>query len=247
MVEPVAKIRPYSPSHDEKQVRFVIAKAAMEGLASANMKTISHPMSISLWVLLASLLIQFMGWWPKQGDSILAYISLILPFGSAAVPIILFSDWNNRWYFDDLSRRVLRGPDMVQLEEYYSNHPISGLWILEFAGQLIGVVALDASSFDKTSSDVAVLRHIYVDEPYRTTNIQKDLIEYAVQKALTPERSNVKRVITSSSPLREYVEKALDEVRFRYDGVSDTVGLLKWKVSHRVLTRDEWERRQSSL
>ncbi|KAJ3824607.1 hypothetical protein F5880DRAFT_1558379 [Lentinula raphanica] len=199
-------------------------------------------MSISLWVLLASLLIQFMGWWPKQGDSILAYISLILPFGSAAVPIIR----NNRWYFDDLSRRVLRGPDMVQLEEYYSNHPISGLWILEFAGQLIGVVALDASSFDKTSSDVAVLRHIYVDEPYRTTNIQKDLIEYAVQKALTPERSNVKRVITSSSPLREYVEKALDEVGFRYDGVSDTVGLLKWKVSNRVLTRDEWERRQSS-
>ncbi|KAJ3719875.1 hypothetical protein C8R42DRAFT_672025 [Lentinula raphanica] len=235
MVEPVAKICPYSPSHDEKQVRFVIAKAAMEGLASANMKTISHPMSISLWVLLASLLIH-----------ILAYISLILPFGSAAVPIILFSDWNNRWYFDDLSRRVLRGSDMVQLEEYYSNHPISGLWILEFAGQLIGVVALDASSSDKTSSDVAVLRHIYVDEPYRTTIIQKDLIEYAVQKAFTPEHSNVKRVITSSSPLREYVEKALDEVGFRYDGVSDTVGLLKWKVSKRVLTRDEWERRQSS-
>ncbi|KAJ3985655.1 hypothetical protein F5890DRAFT_1508703 [Lentinula detonsa] len=247
MVEPVAKIRSYR-IEDEKQVRFVIAKAAMEGLASANKKTILNPLSLSLWVLLTGLLIQFMGWWPKSGDGILAYISLMLPFGSAAVPVILFSDWNNRWYFDDLSQHVLRGPDMINLQEYYSKSPASGLWILEFAGRLVGIIALDASPFDKINSnqkvhDTAILRHIYVDEQYRPTGIQKDLINYALQNAFTTSNSAVTQVKASSSPLRDYVRKALDETGFKYEGVSENIGLFRWKMSNRVLTKDEWKKK----
>ncbi|KAJ4486207.1 hypothetical protein J3R30DRAFT_3445263 [Lentinula aciculospora] len=246
MDEPIARIRPYKVE-DEKQVRFAIAKAAMEGLASANTKTILHPVSLSLWALLAGLLIQYMGWWPKPGAGFLAYIGLILPLGSAAVPIILFSDWNNRWYFDDLSRRVLRGPDMVDLQEYYSRSPASGLWILEFSNRLVGLMSIDASpsNTEENHSDTAIIRHIYVDEPYRTTGIQQDLIDYAVQSAFTS-NSSITKVKATSSRLREYVDQALDEAGFKYEGVLETVGMLRWQVRNRILTRDEWNKRQNS-
>ncbi|KIK71056.1 hypothetical protein GYMLUDRAFT_312766 [Collybiopsis luxurians FD-317 M1] len=255
MVEPVARIRPYK-AEDQKEVRFLIGKAAMEGLATANINTILNPITFSLWILLAGLFIQYMNWWPKPHDGLLAYISLMLPLGSTAVPIILFSDWNNRQYFDQLSDRVLRGPDMVRLGDYYSKSSASGIWILEYAGRIVGLIAADASlnsdvdtissttkiNIKRGTSKTAVIRHIYVDEPYRSTGVQDDLIEFALQ-SLFSSNSSVLSVKTTSSPLRAYVEKALNEAGFKFEGISETAGLLKWKVSKRVMTRDEWMKR----
>ncbi|KAF5390222.1 hypothetical protein D9757_002880 [Collybiopsis confluens] len=244
MVEPEARIRPFK-AKDEKEVRFLIGKTAMEGLASANIKTILNPVSVSVWILLASLFIQYMQWWPNANSGVMGYLSLILPFGSAAVPIILFSDWNNRQYFDQFSDRVLREPDMLEFGNYYSKSPASGLWILEFDNRIVGLIAVDASvnsaakNKKRKTSDTAVIRHVYVDEPYRAIGIQKDLIDFALQKVFTAD-TVVQSIKTTSSPLRAYVEKALTEAGFRFEGVAEKAGLLKWKVSKRVLTRDGW-------
>ncbi|KAE9411066.1 hypothetical protein BT96DRAFT_846896 [Gymnopus androsaceus JB14] len=260
-MEPVAKIRSYE-SKDDKEIRFLIAKSAMEGLASANIKTIFNGVSIAIWLLSSYFMIQLMDWWPKPHEGAWTWLSLILPLGCSAVPIVVFSEWNNRPHFEALSQRILHGPDMFGLLDYYAKSPASGLWILEFSGRLIGFVAIDASpdseivqlqaapKANKTktkrkTAETAVIRHIYVDEQFRPTNIQKDLIEFALQKTFTAD-STVVRVKATSTPLRDYAEKALIGLGFKFEGVSETLGLLRWKVNIRVLTREDWKNRQSS-
>jgi len=257
MVEPAARIRLFEPK-DDKEVRFLIAKSAMEGLATANIKTIFHPVFVSLWAILAYFFITIMHWWPQPHESAWAWLSLMLPLGCTAVPIIIFSEWNNRPHFEALSQRILHGPDMFGLKDYYSRSPASGLWILEYGSRIVGFVAIDASpdseivelqaapkkaQIKRKTAQNAVLRHIYVDEQYRPTNIQKDLLGHALKSSFTA-NSSPARIRATSTPLRNFAEKALTELGFKFESVSETLGLLKWKVNNRVLTKEEWKKRQ---
>ncbi|KAF9069079.1 hypothetical protein BDP27DRAFT_1421278 [Rhodocollybia butyracea] len=248
-----ALIRSYK-AEDDKEVRFIMAKGAMEGLAPANMQSIFHPLSLALWGLLSSIWIQYMGWWPSLDEDVyqlaLALISLMLPLGTTAVPNILFSDWINRPYFDDQTQAALHAPDMASnLETYYSRSRASGIWILELGGRTIGLIAIDASpdaevarledvpkGTKRKASHTAVIRHFYVDEQYRPTGIQKDLLDHALKTTFSAD-SSLARVKATSSPLREYTAKALTEAGFKFEAVAATIGLLRWKVNTLVLTK----------
>lgn len=111
MVEPVARIRAFEAS-DDKQVRFVIGKANLESLAIANRRGVSaislnhqflsfdccnlasvHPLTISLWVALSCIFVQFMQWWPDSEYGFWGYLSPLPAFGSMAIPIMFLIDW----------------------------------------------------------------------------------------------------------------------------------------------------------
>ncbi|KAF5374978.1 hypothetical protein D9758_000232 [Tetrapyrgos nigripes] len=245
----VAQIRPYEP-RDAKDVIFAVGKANMQLLAVANMKAISHPLTLVLWIAMSSIFVEYMHWWPQGGYGFLGYLSPLPAFASLAVPILAICDWINRPYFEDLSQEVLRKPDLQNIPENYKKSPSSGFWLLDFGDKFVGLIAVDASPEEaspaprkksKTSqtSDTAIIRHFYVEEPYRAADIQKDLLQYAVRHVFdsSPTVQNIE-VITSS--LTRYAQKSLHELGFRVKEETKRVGIFGWKLERRVLERVNW-------
>jgi GNAT superfamily N-acetyltransferase len=164
---------------------------------------------------------------------------------------------NNRPYFDEITVHALRQPDVIDISAYYSRHPSSGFWILEFNEKLIGIIALDAapqvdpdepSSKKKKSllsSPTAVIRHFYVEEPYRKSNIQTDLLTHAVEHAFRSGPS-LERIEASETPLARYIQKSLRSLGFQLKEHTKTVGIYGWKLGRAVLERSEWENREEA-
>jgi len=244
MPEPLeAHIRPYV-TQDNKLVRFMIGKANFGVLGVANSRVYTNPIIIAIWFALSSILVQYMKWWPKPESG---YFDLLRPlpaFASMAVPMMFLIDWINRPFFEDQAQEVLRSPDLRNISAYYSSNPGSGFWLLEYGDKFVGLIAIDASNKpDKSTSEfkgkTATIRHFYVDETYRTTNVQEDLLQHAVKHAFSdPE---VQRIEAFDSPLVPYLRACLRNTGFQFDHYTKKVGLLRWSLGVRYLNRDEWK------
>ena len=160
----------------------------------------------------------------------------------------------NRPFFEEATQELLKRPDMRDIPVHYSRSPASGFWVLEFGNKFIGIIAIDASpessrkyksgKNDKgkeITSPVAILRHLYVDEPYRAIGMQKDLIDHAVSHTFTSSTA-VQSIEAADSPLIGYVRVGLKEAGFELQKNTKTVGLLGWKLGERVLERATWEK-----
>ncbi|KAH9946663.1 hypothetical protein B0H21DRAFT_693303 [Amylocystis lapponica] len=264
MVQPIASIRPYELK-DLKMMRFIIGKAQMEPLAVANRKFYAHPWVLAVWVALSCIFVQLMNWWPKpEVLGFLSYLSPLPAFASVAVPLMFISDWLNRSEFEDRTQDVLRRTDLVDPKAYYSRSPSSGCWILEYDGNFVGLIAVDASldsmsdatvatnapspsktksgkSHDKKgTSSIAKIRHFYVEEAYRRVAFQKDLLRHAVTHAFVSDQT-VQSLLADESPLAHYIGQALQEQGFRLQRRTERVGVLKWQNSSRILERKWWK------
>lgn len=167
----------------------------------------------------------------------------------------------NRPYFEQAVQNALRGRDMYDILAYYSRSPSSGLWILDYDEKFLGLIALDASldsvqcttpqkSSDygraqKGTAQTAIIRHFYIDEVYRSSGIQGDLLRHAVQTAFDSD-DHVLRIRAFDSPLNTYIRSCLQEAGFAIERPVDTVGLFKWKINMRILERDVWNSRDSA-
>jgi GNAT superfamily N-acetyltransferase len=132
------------------------------------------------------------------------------------------------------------------------------MWILEYDGLFVGLIGLDAappsnastktpntrnrSRIASVTAERAEIRHFYVEEPYRKTNVQDDLLQHALTQAF--ENGNVKTVGAVASGLQSYISKSLVRAGFKYEDVVKKVGTLGWKIENMVLAREDWERRQ---
>lgn len=169
----------------------------------------------------------------------------------------------NRPYFDDRMQAILRGTDLVDIENYYFNRsPASGLWLLEYANKFVGFIAIDASSdalFEETiqsavqagktlknkgkgketTQEVASIRHFFVQEEYRPTSIQDDLLEFALKHVFTA-GTDVKSVRATDSALTPWLAEALRKQGFVMDSVVGHTGMLKWPIRSRILTKKHW-------
>ncbi|KAJ3552059.1 hypothetical protein NM688_g4356 [Phlebia brevispora] len=203
MAAPVAKIRPFVKDEDNKVVLFALGKAHMEGLAAANRKGTLHHLK------------------PSQ--------------------LTLTRVGYNRPSFEERTQQVLHGLDLVDLENYYLHRsPASGLWILELGSKFVGVIAIDASldslseettisiakagkpktktnKSKEATSDVASIRHFYVQEEYRKVFIQDDLLEYALEQTFS--HRAVKSVRATESAVTPWVGQALRKQGFEIDEV----------------------------
>ncbi|KAJ7487658.1 hypothetical protein B0H11DRAFT_2014324 [Mycena galericulata] len=245
MALPPASIRPFKDS-DDKLAHFMVAKANMEQLASANRRAGYHPLFLAAWFAFASALIQYMQWWPDPQIGWLSYIRPLPLFACTFLPLLFAMDWINRPYFEKLTQNVLRAPDMRDILGHYSRSPASGFWILEFDGHFVGLIALDASIDDASNtSHIATIRHFYVQEPYPASGIQNDLLSHAVNHCFNSEGSLVQEIKAGDSPLVPYARKALQQAGFILQKNTEAVGVFRWKLGIRSLQRDVWEKKKA--
>lgn len=164
----------------------------------------------------------------------------------------------------------MRRPDFADLQKYYARSPSSGLFILEYGSKFIGLIAVDASKdsqseqlfvkkneqgrdvlADKTrnfysngTSSVATIRHFYVEEPFRKTDVQDDILAFATRHVFTASR-DVQVLETSATPLLDYKYTVLRRSGFSVEKEVGKLGLFKWKMEAVSLSRERWETDQS--
>jgi len=245
MPEPVARIRFYDESVDKKLVQFMISKANFATLAVANNRVYFHPITIAIWFALSSIFVQYMNWWPIPALGWFGYLKPVPAFASMAVPMMFFVDWINRPYFEEQTTEVLGESDLRNIPSHYSSKNGSGFWILEYGDKFVGLIALDATNKpDKSSKSefkgkTATIRHFYVEEAFRGTNIQEDLLQHAVKHAFS--NPQVQHIEAFDSPLVPYLRTCLRNTGFQHHHNTKKVGLFQWSLGVRYLNRDEWK------
>ncbi|KAG6381214.1 hypothetical protein JVT61DRAFT_5617 [Boletus reticuloceps] len=273
MAEPRAIIRTYRPD-DEKLVKFTLGLAAMEGLAVANKRgscissidpelmgrVIVHHDSVT--ELVAQTGVSLVG-------MVVAAASLRLLGRSDIVRDRMSSSRINRPYFEDAASDLMHRPDFANLQKYYTRSPSSGLFILEYGSKFIGLVAVDASkdsqseqSFTKKTekrhvlagkidhfyssgtSSVATIRHFYVEERFRKSNVQQDILAFVARHVFTTAQ-DVKVIKASATPLLGYKYSSLRELGYSVEKQVGKVGILGWRVDAMSLERARWEKDQN--
>ncbi|KAH9486888.1 hypothetical protein JR316_0000953 [Psilocybe cubensis] len=247
MADPVAQIRPYSPE-DRKLVQFMVSKANLQALAVANNKAYAHPLTIAIWAGLSSLMIYWLKWWPADQHGWMEYLKPLPALASIAVPIMFFIDWINRPFFEEMTQEILRYPDLADISKYYFQQPSSGLWLLEYGQTFVGLIAMDAATPSGKTKKIekqpktAVIRHFYVEEQFRPSKIQDDLLKYAVDHAFNND-PKLERIEASDSPLVSYLRPCLRSAGFELDHHTKKVGILQWNLGVRYLDRETWSKK----
>jgi hypothetical protein len=152
---------------------------------------------------------------------------------------------NNRPDFEELTQEVTRYGDLQNIPRYYQGPP-SGLLIFEMGETYIGFIAIDATQLaerDPLAPKTAVIRHFHVDEKFRKTDAQRDLLDYAVSRAFNND-PKLQRIQATNSPLLMYQRSCLQAYGFELDHHTKTVGLQKWKMGVSYLERERWSQKQ---
>lgn len=170
----------------------------------------------------------------------------------------------NRPFFEQQMRHVLLRADIPDISLYYARSPSSGFWILEYGERFVGLIGLNASrdstsnaiiaealatekrpkqslSTSKGTSSTATIRHFYIDEEYRSSEIQNDLLAHAVNYAFRASPA-LQSIQAMDSPLMLYARKSLQNAGFQLDHHTEKVGIFGWKLGMRVLERGAWEK-----
>lgn len=157
---------------------------------------------------------------------------------------------------------VLKRPDIVNKETYYSRSPASGIWILEYGKTFVGLAAVDASKDSllnetimekedsetkqkraaKGTASTANIRHFYIVEQFRTIEIQKDLLFFVLRRVFESS-PNVQTIRITPSPLYTYLETMLKEANFKVVEKGKGVGLGRWSSLTYEISKEGWRSR----
>jgi len=128
---------------------------------------------------------------------------------------------------------------------YYSQSPASGFWIFEYDNKFIGFIALDANEAKKTQK--GVIRHFYVEEAYRETKIQEDLLNHALTNAFenSPFLESIEAV--DALGLTPYLNECYRQAGFRLGTEYESVGFWGWWRYYRIiLQKKDWKKQKPS-
>lgn len=232
----------------------LIAKHGMEGLAAANRRAYTSPSLLALWFAVSSAFVEYMHWWPSQQAAELKgfwpWLSPIRGYAPFLVVLLVAADWFNRPHFEDRLQATLRAEDMRDPHAYYAQPLGSGLWLLDYDNEIIGLAAVkvrEPSSATPTPT-AAALTHFTVIEPYRPANIQRDLLQHALRQAFHSNGS-ITSVYAEDDALCPYTQRVLREEGFRTADSKPLrrMGFMRWQVRECVLMRDQWDTRQSEV
>jgi ribosomal protein S18 acetylase RimI-like enzyme len=150
--------------------------------------------------------------------------------------LLIFESRFNRNDIEGRAREIIRQPHAFDFANYYSGAPGSCIWIIEYDQRFVGLVAVDAR--DGHAAREARIKHFYVDEPFRRTGIQDDLLAHAIRHTFSAEFDTIK---AESNTLIPYVGTALRSAGFVQGGKTGSMGLFKWPLYEMVLSRTQWE------
>ncbi|KXN89978.1 hypothetical protein AN958_04983 [Leucoagaricus sp. SymC.cos] len=240
------RIRPIDSS-DRKLALFIVGKANFESLAVANRQAYSHPLILGTWLLLSLAFIHVMNWWPSSHRGLLGIFGYLKPlpaFASVAVPLMFLIDWNNRPHFEERTQNAIKEKDMHNPVAYYNQSPASGFWILEYGDKFIGLVALDVNDGKRTHK--GIIRHFYVEEAFRNTGIQEDLLNHALTHAFDKSSALDSIEATDAPRLIPYLHECYEKSGFKLGRGSQSVGIFGyWKYCTTALQRKDWKRPSS--
>ncbi|THH11101.1 hypothetical protein EW145_g877 [Phellinidium pouzarii] len=188
-----------------------------------------------------------------------------------SLPLVFFIDWRQRPAFDEQTVETLKRPDIVDIENYYTRSPSSGLWIFEFERKFVGLIAVDASADslstqtfsapaeenirkpkgkekkgNKNVASTATIRHFYIAESYRQASAQNDLLTFALKHAFEGS-STVEKIKATPSPFATYLGHALKDAGFVVVDRGPKVGFVasRYTLTYE-LTREKWVEMQKS-
>lgn len=114
MADAEAIIRPYNHNKDNKLFRFMLGKSRMEPLAIANRESgdssssmfrqqltdnsiftlvYKNRFSLALWILISSVLVQVMQWWPATEFGWLGWLRPLPAYAICSLPLMFLVDW----------------------------------------------------------------------------------------------------------------------------------------------------------
>lgn len=213
-----------------------------------------------------------MNWWPKSEYGAFGFLSPLPAFGATSVPIMFIIDWYvklqidmpgrntsltirrlNRPFFENFTQDILRQADMKNIKTYYTSVSASGFWMLEYNDTFVGLIAVDASPASSPSkptkktgcSDTATIRHFFVEDQFRGSGIQSDLLVHAVRHAFTADPA-IQFIKAADSPLVPYVRSCLRTGGFQLQKHTQKVGVYGWKLGERMLDRSHWDKAKST-
>ena len=147
---------------------------------------------------------------------------------------------------------MLRHGDLSNVQQYYSRRSALGFWLLEYGDTFVGLIAVDATQASEKEKKTAqgetrtaLIRHFYVEEPFRGSNIQDDLLKHAVRHAFEKD-AKLERIEAPDSPLVPYLRPCLRSAGFELDHHTKKVGFLKWNLGTRYLERKVWNVKEDS-
>ena len=243
-------VRNYTPS-DEKLLRLLVGRAVLGGLAEANKRSSCHPLTLTFWFAMSAITTRLLSWDPKPDFGWAGYLAPLPAFACCGMLLLYLLDRYNRPFFEDHMAAVLRCPDLRDITSYYSKSA-SSFFILEFNRKVIGFVALDAAGLSQDSGiqgsssypQLTQIRHFFIEEAYRQTYIQNDLMKHALRHTFTKD-STIQEIQMESSALDSYIERSLVEAGFKRGQTVRNVGLYGWPIHVYTLSRVRW--RECSL
>lgn len=129
--------------------------------------------------------------------------------------------------FEEYAQTKVKTATLDGLQRRYSLSPGSGIWILEYGKTFVGLAAVECQPEVK----MAYLRHFHVEEAYRNTHIQDDLLRHAIDQAVhrEPELDGVEAI--GYDNLVAYVEDSLRRVGFQRQNILNVMGIFRWRIS----------------
>ncbi|KAF7306973.1 hypothetical protein MIND_00490100 [Mycena indigotica] len=212
---------------DERLVQFMVAKERLASLAAANKRTYINPLFLAVWFGLSYLFVDYLQWWPDFRYGAIALLRPVPAFASIFMPLIYIVDWLNRPSFEQLGREAVHAPDVQDFAAYYARNPASGFWILKMDDSFVGLIAIDAA--DAKATKIARIRHFFVQDPYPSSGVHKDLLKHALNHCFAA--SQVEQIEATDISLASYASKALKDAGFVQQKELKTVGLLRWKIT----------------
>ncbi|RXK41804.1 hypothetical protein M231_00803 [Tremella mesenterica] len=104
---------------DEDMIRMLVGQGVMEGLARANRRVYTHPLLLSLWILIGALLDYQFSYLPSPDIPLSTIYPLVGP-ALVALPILGVVEYLHRPIFTKLLRTTIGAPDLVSPSRYYS-------------------------------------------------------------------------------------------------------------------------------
>ncbi|MBW0511959.1 hypothetical protein O181_051674 [Austropuccinia psidii MF-1] len=226
---PSASIRPYEHVKDFKFIKFLIGSAILSKTGAANQDLFWSTPFIYLWSIGFTIHTAFRLLFSSDSShrlGILSPQSLALEiicrlpiFVAPPLVLLLLFNWSHRNHFNSILIQTFSQDDLSDPVRYYQKNDQSGIWILDYDGRQLGVIAVDL--IDGEPDDILadrktmMIRHLAIAIDFKSVGIELDLLIHVLSSAFCLESSIERVAIRLTTPFNTYHIGTLKQLGFR--------------------------------